>query len=285
MSALPKSDPNHALNQLLAKADDIAVLPHVVFRVLDVTGDADLQSTGLEHAIITDPGFSAKVLTLANSAYYDLPKKVASVKEALLFLGFKSVRNLAMTIGAYDMFVGKNDEDSLRRRSWWRHSVDTASCARWIARRVDGVSADEAYTCGLLHIYGKTMLDRLGEGSYTECSHLIDHGTDVREAEQKVFGCDHVEVVVGAARKWGCPESLVQGLRYLDPPGAKEEFRLERATTAMASSIAHLARIGHKRDAQAIPDWSLEVLGIPADHAESAVEEGIAEITAAQLNL
>lgn len=285
MSALPKSDPNHALNQLLAKADDIAVLPHVVFRVLDVTGDEDLQSTGLEHAIITDPGFSAKVLALANSSYYNLPKKVASVKEALLFLGFKSVRNLAMTIGAYDMFVGKNDEDSLRRRSWWRHSVDTASCARWIARTKKSMAADEAYTCGLLHIYGKTMLDRLGEGSYTECSHLIEAGADVREAECQIFGCDHVEVVVGAARKWGFPESLVHGLRYLDPPGPKEEFAQEMATTALASAIARLARIGHKRDVLEVPAWPMEVLGIPADHADATVEEGIAEITAAQLSL
>jgi HD-like signal output (HDOD) protein len=284
MSALPKSDPNHALNQLLAKADDIAVLPHVVFRVMEVNGEEEFHGTGLEHAIITDPGFSAKVLTLANSNY-DLPRKIASVKEALLFLGFKSVRNLAMTMVAYDMFVGKNDEDSLRRRSWWRHSVDTASCARWIAKSGRSVSPDESYTCGLLHIYGKTMLDRLGEGSYTECSHLIEQGMDIREAELQTFGCDHVEVIVGAARQWGFPESLVQGLKYLDPPLPKEEFGAERATTAMASAIARLARMGHKREVMEIPDWSLNVLGITAEHAESMVEEGIAEITAAQLNL
>lgn len=285
MSAVPQSDHTTALDALMAKVDNLAVLPHVVFKVLEVTGDCDSPANEMERAITIDPGFSSKVLTLSNSAFFGLPKRVTSIKEALMFLGYKSVRNLAMTVGTFDMFVGKNDEESLRRRAWWRHSVDTAVCAKWLARVSPGLTADEAYTCGLLHYLGKTLLDRFGSGSYTDCSHLIESGVSVVEAEERIFGCNHIEVAVSAARKWGFPESLVQGLRYLEAPAQDEEFRKERACTALASTIATLARKGHMADELGIPSWCFGALQLPVERAQSIVDEGIAEITAASLSL
>jgi HD-like signal output (HDOD) protein len=238
----------------------------------------------MEKAITIDPGFSTKILTLANSAYFGLPKRVTSIKEALMFLGYKSVRNLAMTVGAFDMFVGKNDEESLRRRMWWRHSVDTAVCAKWLSKLAPSLSSDEAYTCGLLHLLGKTLLDRFGEGNYTECSHAIEAGTPVLDAERAVYGCDHVEVAVAAARKWGFPESLVQGLRYIEAPALDDAFKVERAATALASSIAKLARQGLDTEHFDVPLWAFTYLKLPGEKAVSIVDEGIAEITAAQLS-
>ena len=285
MSALPHSEPSPALDLLMVKVDDLAVLPHVVFKVLEISGDCESPAAEMERAIAIDPGFSSKVLTLANSTYFGLPKRVTSIREALMFLGYKSVRNLAMTIGAFDMFVGKNDEESLRRRTWWRHSVDTAVCARWLSKVSPKLSADEAYTCGLLHYLGRTLLDRFGEGSYTECSHLIEAGTPVVEAERKIFGCDHVEVAVSAASKWGFPESLAQGLRYVEEPGPEEQFKIERSSTALSSAIALLAKHGRKGSELEVPLWAFEHLQLPVEQAETIVDEGIGEITAAQLSL
>lgn len=283
MSALPKSDPKQALNDLMSKVDNLAVLPHVVFKVLEITSDCDSPAIEMEKAITIDPGFSTKILTLANSAYFGLPKRVTSIKEALMFLGFKSVRNLAMTVGAFDMFVGKNDEESLRRRTWWRHSVDTAVCAKWLSRVSPNLSADESYTCGLLHVLGKTLLDRFGDGNYTECSHLIESGVSVIEAEHQVFGCDHVEVAVAATQKWGFPESLVQGLQYIEPPLEEDNFKAERASIALSSAIARIAKQGRKADELDVPEWAFAHLQLPLEQAERIVEEGIAEISAAQL--
>ncbi|MBC8066215.1 MAG: HDOD domain-containing protein [Chlorobia bacterium] len=284
MSALPQPESNHGLGVVLEKVDNLAVLPHVVFKVLEVTGDCDSPAAEMERAITIDPGFSSKILTLANSSYFGLPKRVTSIKEALMFLGYKSVRNLAMTAGAFDMFVGKNDEESLRRRMWWRHSVDSAVCAKWLAKLVPKLSADEAYTCGLLHYLGRTLLDRFGEGSYTECSHFIEGGMSICEAERQIFGCDHVEVAVGASLKWGFPESLALGLQYVNPPKPEEGFKLERASTALASGIAKLAKQGRKVDDAEVPLWTFPMLQLPVDQAATIVEDGIAEITAAQLS-
>ena len=168
MSAVQAESNNERLARLTSRINEIAVLPHVVFKVLEISSSTDTPASAMEKAIIIDPGFSSKLLMLANSAYYSLPRKVSSIREATTFLGFKAVRQLAMTVGVFDLFVGKTDKESLRRRTWWRHSVDTAVCCRWLAAEAKSVSSEEAYTCGLLHYIGRTLLDRIGEANYEE---------------------------------------------------------------------------------------------------------------------
>jgi hypothetical protein len=127
-------------------------------------------------------------------------------------------------------------------------------------------------------------LDRLGDGSYTQCSHVIESGVPVCQAEEQIFGCNHVDVAEGAARKWGFPESLVQGLRYVEAPLLQEEFKPERATTALASAIARCAKQGISPELVDVPMWAFPLLQLPIEQAETIVYEGIAEITAAQLS-
>src|SRR5579862_7208791 len=218
MSAQSIYSMNDPLAELLEKVDGLAVLPHVVFKVLEVSSNEDAAPLELERAIIVDPGFSSKVLTLANSAFFGLPRRVTSIREAILFLGFRSVRNLAMTVGTYDMFVGKSDRESLRRRDWWRHSVDTAICCKWLCFYTRKGQSDDSYTCGLLHLLGKTLLDRFGHGDYDRVEMMIKSGTPELDAESRVYGCNHIDVSVSAAQRWGFPQALVSGLSYLTQP-------------------------------------------------------------------
>src|SRR5688500_10564950 len=101
----------HVLNEepsfdkLLARINEMPVLPHVVFKVMEISCGAEFPPAELERTIVVDPGFSSRLITLANSAYYGLPRKITSVKEATSFLGFKAIRQLAMTVGVFDMFI------------------------------------------------------------------------------------------------------------------------------------------------------------------------------------
>ena len=279
------SDP---LTDLLEKVDGLAVLPHVVFKVLEISASEDAPPMELERAIIVDPGFSSKVLTLANSAFFGLPRRVTSIREAIMFLGFRSVRNLALTVGAYDMFAGKNDKESLRRRAWWKHSVDTAVCCKWLAFFSRKVQPDDSYTCGLLHLIGKTLLDRFGNGDFDRVAIMMQNGTSELEAEGRVFGCDHIQVAIAASERWGFPETLVSGLSYLGVPAEDEEGRMQRACTALGNAIANISQYRRdnpgERQPDELPAWALEALGI-AEKAEMLVEQGVGAIAAAQMHL
>ena len=136
MSAPFLSEPNRSIDKLIQRIDEIAVLPHVVYKVLEQSASTDTAASELERTIVVDPGFSTRLLTLANSAFYGLPKKVTSIRDAVTFLGYKQIRQLAMTVGFFDMFVGKNDRESLRRRAGLRLSIDTVICCRLLAGEI-----------------------------------------------------------------------------------------------------------------------------------------------------
>ncbi|MGV3617111.1 MAG: HDOD domain-containing protein [Fimbriimonas sp.] len=275
------AEQNVRLAALLERVDGLAVLPHVVFKVLEISGSAESPAVEMERAIIVDPGFSSKVLVLANSASFGLPKKVVSIREAVMFLGFRTVRNLAMTVGTFDMFVGKNDKESLRRRAWWRHSVDAAVACRYIAKRVRLGEGDEAYTCGLLHLIGKTLLDRSGGKEYDLVVKLVDMGATERQAERAVYGCDHIEVAVGACTKWGLPPSLIAGLRYADhsPPDAADAKI--RACTALGTVLAARARSG--AEGGELPEWALIALRVTG--VDEFSQSTMAAVVEAQLQI
>ena len=289
MSALPIESLNDPLTQLIDKVDGLAVLPHVVFKVLEVSASEDAPPMELERAIIVDPGFSSKVLTLANSAFFGLPRRVTSIREAIMFLGFRSVRNLAMTVGTYDMFVGKTDRESLRRKAWWKQSVDTAVCSKWLAFSTRKAQPDDSYTCGLLHLIGKTLLDRFGHGDYERVAMMMGAGVPELDSESRVFGCNHVDVALSASEHWGFPTTLVSGLAYLTPPDLDDPSATQRACTAIGHAIASIARnrseYPNEDRAEELPGWALGVLGIETEKVQMLIEQGIGAIGAAQMHL
>lgn len=285
MSAAPIYENNPRVTIIMGRVNELAVLPHVVYKVLELSGSNDSSTTDMERAIVVDPGFSSRLLTMANSAYYGLPKKVTSIKEALMFLGFKAVRQLAMTVGVYDMFVGKTDRDSLRRRAWWRHSVDTAVCAKWIANEYRELPPDDAYTCGLLHYIGKSLLDRFGGDDYGKIETLMAKGGSDRDCERTLYGCDHIEVAQVAARKWGFPEQLVSGLDYKSEPQEDEPHLKHRACVALCSMISTYAMGGSgNQDPEtpfALPEWAMTALKLTEEQVPECLDGGMRAIAAA----
>ncbi len=264
MSAAPISDgtPNAAIARVMSKSKDISVLPHVVFQIMEMTASDESSAGSLERAVVVDPGFSAKLLSQANSASLGLPKKVSSIREAIMFLGFRQVRSLAMTVGVFDMFVGKTDKESLRRRKWWRHSLDTAATARFLAGKLGACEAETAYTCGLLHLLGKTILCRYDSSKFEQVESLVSSGRIERDAERSVYGCDHVEILSAAGSAWGFPQSLQEGLDYDDEPAEDDPAKNLRAVVCLASLISGMAIDGKVDANQLSGHWSAACLGL-----------------------
>ncbi|MBS1705783.1 MAG: HDOD domain-containing protein [Armatimonadetes bacterium] len=268
---------------IVSTAKDVAVLPQVVFKILENTGSTEISAGELEKCIVVDPGFSAKVLAMANSAFFALPKRVTSIKEAIAFLGFKQVRTLAMNAGVFDLFVGKTDRESLRRRAWWRHSLDTANCSKWIAGHFHKLNPDEAYAAGLLHLIGRTIMDRSDPELYTTVMAAVDKGVPDLLSERHFFFCDHVDITEAVCCKWGLPSELVSAVCYSRPPKSDEDGFL-RACVAVSHVIAGMA-INGVGDDRPLSDhffgWSLEFLNITSNLKEW-VDAGIAAIASAQ---
>jgi putative nucleotidyltransferase with HDIG domain len=257
---------------VVQKVKDLAALPQVVHQIIHLTNNPNASVKDLERLISIDQGMSMRVLNTVNSAYYGFSRKIASIKDAVVLLGFKAVRNLAMTVSVFDLFVGKTDRQNLRRGKWWRHSIDTALCARLIASQVAGVSPDEAYTAGLLHDIGKPLLDRYGGAPYEQVEDLVAQGVPELAAERQVYGCDHAEVGRAVSQHWGFPEKLVEaiGCHHTESANGLGDAPLT-AVVALANFVAHLLR---QSDAPEtwwfdLPQWVSETLQLTPQQLQS----------------
>ncbi|HWP31251.1 MAG TPA: HDOD domain-containing protein [Fimbriimonadales bacterium] len=277
MSSIPNPLPewpdetHSAIEAILEEARELAALPQVVYKVIQLTGSNNSSAQEIERVISIDPGFSSKVLILANSAFYALPRKLTSIREATTFLGFRTIRQLALTVGAFDLFLGKADIGSLRRRDWWRHSVDSAVCCKVIAEKLGGMQPEDAYTCGLLHDIGKPLLDRSKRASYSDVEQLVQGGASILDAEKSVYGCNHTEIGAAAAKLWNLPRMVIEVIEHHHAPNGfslrnKCQFLNSVAITAFGSEIAHALGKGNLEIC--LEEWVSKTLSLSEDSKE-----------------
>lgn len=234
-----------SLEEILNDAADLAALPQVVLRVMDLTTDPKATATDLEKVIGMDQALAAKILTLANSSYYGLPRQITTLREAVVFLGFKTVRTLAMTITTFNLFLGRSDTASLARRSVWRHSMDTAQCARVITSLLhptaqEAVGADQAYTCALLHDVGKIALDRSRHALFLAVMELTrTRGVRYSVIEAQVLPFSHGQIGSALAARWNFPATLCEAIAFHHTPRAAELNPKLTAVIFLANEVTH----------------------------------------------
>lgn len=232
------------LEEVVDSAGELAVLPQVVAKVLELSNDVSSTASDYEKAIGVDPGFTGRLLKLANSAYYGLPRTIGSIREAVVYLGSKTVRSLALAVTGFNLFVGRADRSSLLQRGLWKHAVHTAILARTASENdaITGVGSDEAFSAGLLHDIGKSiMLRSLGKGYAKILGVAAEKGVPVVEIELQAVGYSHSDIGGELASRWRLPSELAASLKYHhNPEGAQEWSRLA-AVVSLANSLAHEA--------------------------------------------
>lgn len=274
MSTIQAND-KHAVEAILARMGELAALPHVVFQVIEAANDPNAPAAAIERAVTVDPGFAARLLTEANSATYGQLARISSIREAVMRLGFNTVRNLALAVGTFDLFVGRTDAESLRRRAWWKASVDTALHAKCLAHRTQKAKPDDAYTAGLLHLVGKTLLDRCGGVPYGKVVELAKQRREPEHvAETHIYGAHSGVIGQAAAEHWGFPPSIAHAMNAIDPP---EEPDVLRAIVALAAWVA--------ADGGELPAWALEILEVSSDDLPTLIGEASSATVSARQRL
>ena len=246
---------------ILAGAGDLAALPQIVMRVIDLTSDPKATPADLERVIGMDQALAARLLILANSSYYGLPRRISSLREAVVFLGFKTLRNMAMTITTFNLFLGRADADSLVRRAVWRHSVDTAQCVKAITSLLppavqEEVGPDQAYTAALLHDIGKMALDSSRHGLFTALVGLAET-KHVRYSliEMSALSFGHGEIGAALAGRWNLPPMLCEAIACHHAPRAAALNPKLTAAVSLANEIAHfLADLPPETDLAVLQD-------------------------------
>lgn len=257
---------NDALQGLQDSIGKLPVLPVVVQEVIACLGDPDVDVGVLGRKIARDPVLGARLLRVANSAFYGLSKQVATPHDAIVVMGLSQVRSLVLAAGLAAALPER--PHGFDRRAHWQRSFGVATTAQALARRLRG-PADSAFIAGILHNIGELVLDVcLAEAFAAARGKARDEGMPLRDAERQVLGFDHTEVGAEAARQWKLPEAIEHAIRHCHDPAIA-------ATAPVSACVATACLLdGHVRTRGAaggepaplvIPDALREV--VPLDDA------------------
>ena len=147
---------------------DLPPLPAVIVRVMQTINDPNTSAADLNRLISADQALASKVLRLVNSSYYGFPRKISTITNAVVILGFNTVRNLTTSLGVFNAFDAQGQKTALDRDEFWAHSLGVAVAAGVIARRkgIGSKSVEEVFIGGLMHDIGKLFLDQYFPDQY-----------------------------------------------------------------------------------------------------------------------
>ena len=142
------------LEALFKQPQALPAVPKIVHELIDSFNNEDISIDDIAKKIAADPVLSARLLRLANSAYYHVSRTVGSVDDALMMLGFVTVRTLVISSG---LTSGFKTMPGLDLNKFWRYSMHTAAVSRWLAKTT-GNNVDLAFTVGLMHGIGELVM-------------------------------------------------------------------------------------------------------------------------------
>lgn len=213
--------------KILRSLINLPSMPHIILKAREILADPDSSLKDLARVIEIDQALVAKVLTLANSAYYGVSGMVSSIQHASVLLGQKTLGQM-ITISASSMLLNKKLRGyGIAPDDMWKHSLACAFAAKRIVEKYDEGLIDDAFTAGLLHDAGKIILDPYVTKRKDEFDKLAgQNNMPLFEVEKTVFGFDHAEIMSRACRLWRFPELQVTAIRYHHLPSCDEENEL-----------------------------------------------------------
>lgn len=228
-----------ALEEIAGKLQKLPALSVVLADLLESFEKESLDIPQLAGKIGLDQGLAARVLRVANSAFYGFPSRIASINDAVVVLGFGNVRALAVAGGVIEQF--SSGQEGFDRLAFWRHSIGTAVCARVLAEHA-GRNPETAFTAGLLHDIGKLVMDISFPGDYDRvpeyCSKM---DCAITAAEKEIMGTDHALIGYEVAKRWKFPLDIQQAIRCHHAP--QEEPLAE--LVHVANVLCHALDIGN----------------------------------------
>lgn len=253
------------LEALLHNPNALPTAPKVVEELISSFENPSVSVDDIARKLKSDPVLSAKLLKLANSAYYHVSRSIGSVDDAVRMLGFVTVRTLVISSGLVSGFKTVPGMDLKR---FWRYSLHAAVASKWVAKKA-GENTDLAFTLGMMHAIGQLVIHAGLPAQAQELDKEAGPYADTRLlAERAAFGFDFSDVGAELALRWKFPAIFHDTLHsFPEPLHQSPPNRIAAAVhLGVWRARAEEARLDADALAASLPQEVVLSLGLHPDH-------------------
>lgn len=246
---------------LLKSVVELPPLPAVSLRLLELANDERTTAQQLANVLSADPALTAKILRFSNSAGYGYQRHVASVREAIMVVGFELVSQVAFATSMIDNFRRfRGGDDHFDPNRFWLHSVSVAIAGEAVARKCGFARPSDAFTAGILHDVGRMVLRQALPREFEAALVLRASGKiGLEDAELTMTGYSHDEVGRALGERWKFPEQIVDAI------GNHHRADLGLRTDGLSGIVSCCARLVAYRETVTVS----EEAGVPDDLEET----------------
>jgi putative nucleotidyltransferase with HDIG domain len=203
------------IDDIINGIDTLNPIPPVAAQIMALAEDENSSTSDIADLIIHDPSITASLLKICNSAFFGLPRKVESVRDAIALLGLDQIVELVLINTTAENFKDEPDGYGLGEGELWHHAVLSAHVAKTLAEK-HGLAEKKhlIFTAGLLKDIGKIIMGRFVAFSYEKINILVhSKGYSFNEAEKEIIGMNHEELGAQVGKKWRFSDKLIYMIR------------------------------------------------------------------------
>jgi putative nucleotidyltransferase with HDIG domain len=241
----------------------LPTLPHVAMEVSRLANSSTSSMSDIVRIIHNDPSLTAKMLKVANSAFYGMPKRIESLNMALVVLGMREINSLVTSICIFKAFPITPGRPTFDREKFWEHSAGCGEIAKVIAHKLSIRVFGVEFTAGLLHDIGKIVLDQYFHEDFILALELSQsENIPMVEAEERILGVGHTQLGAWLSSVWNLPPNLVDAIVYHHDPMGSKDHRTLCALIHLADAFCKIVGIGFSGDSVQTsfaddPAWSI----------------------------
>jgi putative nucleotidyltransferase with HDIG domain len=200
----------------LQKIEKLPTLPETARHILDLTNNPLLSIGELQKVVEKDPAITAKILSVANSAFFGLSVQTNMLNDAIMRIGMDNVKNIAVGISVLTLFgEGRITPDYKRL---FNHSVIVGLTARSLAKKFRAVIGEDILIDGLLHDLGYLVLNRYFPDIYQKTMNAFKGSMSILDVEKDIISYSHSEVGFWLAEQWKLPSTVLDTILYHHTP-------------------------------------------------------------------
>jgi len=258
------------LEEITRSVDTLPAMGGAALRVLALIEDAQASAARIEKALREDPGVTANLLRLANSAYFGIPSRIGSLRQAVSLLGLRRVTQMVVAACAAAVLQRPVEGYDLPAGELWRHSLAVSVAAEGLVRELGIGAGEEIFTAALLHDVGKIVLGRFVSEEMVRIEAALGRGLTFEEAETAALGVDHAAVGADLLARWALPADIVYAVRWHHDPDRAPASHPMLDVVHVANVLCRMIGIGLGREGlQTEPSETVtRRLGVGTGHLE-----------------